>query len=192
MLKQIKSRIKAYNEIVRLQYRFRMNGGTLDKPYRVLNSKYVQIGKNVKIKKDSRIECLPLFRGNKYNPIIIFEDRVTIGFNSTIFCTDYLRIGHDTILAGGCMVSTENHGTNPELDVPYHAQPLISAPVQIGYGCWLGQNVCVLPGVHIGNKCIIGANAVVNKDIPDYSIAVGVPARVIKTYNFDKHIWEKK
>lgn len=191
MFKRIKSRVKANYEILKLQYRFWMKGGTLEKPYRVLNAKYVQIGKNVKIKKDSRIECLPLFRGIRYNPQIILEDGVTIEYNSTILCTDYLRIGRDTILAGGCMVSTENHGIDPELDVPYHAQPLISAPIQIGYGCWLGQNVCVLPGVHIGNKCIIGANAVVNKDIPDYSIAVGVPAKVIKTYNSDKHIWEK-
>lgn len=192
MLKHLYSTVRSYLEIVKLQYRFRIKGGTLDKPYRVLNSKYMQIGRNVKIRKDSRIECLPLFQGNKYNPQIIFGDGVHIGYNCTFLCTDLLQIDRDTILAGGCMISTENHGVNPESAVPYHAQPLTSAPVHIGAGCWLGQNVCVLPGVTIGRRCIIGTNAVVNKDIPDYSIAVGVPARVVKTYNFNKHIWENQ
>ena len=122
----------------------------------------------------------------------MFEDGVIVGYNCTIFCTDFLRIGKDTILAGGCLITTENHGVDPESDEPYQVQPLMSKPVQIGQGCWLGQNVCVLPGVTIGNKCIIGANAVVNKDIPDYSIAVGVPARVVKSYNFLKHTWENQ
>lgn len=192
MLKQIKSNIRDFIEVVKLQYRFRVNGGTLGKPYRVLHAKFVQIGKNVKIKKDSRIECISSFHGCHYAPEIIFEDGVIIGYNCTFFSTARLRIGKDTILAGGCLITTENHGIDPESDDPYHEQPLTSAPVQIGRGCWLGQNVCVLPGVHIGDRCIIGANAVVNKDIPDYSIAVGVPARVIKTYNFEKHVWESQ
>ena len=191
MLYWVNRHIKSFLEIVRLQYKFLKNGGSLGRPYRVLNSEYVMVGKRVNIKKSSRIECFPFFHGYRYNPQIIFEDGVIVGYNCTFFGTHTLRIGQDTILAGGCMVTTENHGIDPESKVPYHAQPLTSAPVSIGSGCWLGQNVCVLPGVRIGNKCIIGANAVVNKDIPDYSIAAGVPAKVLKTYNFDKHVWEQ-
>lgn len=191
MLKLLKNNIRAFVERTRLQYKFYKKGSFLGRPYSVVNSKYVEVGNNVKVKKNSRIECFSSFCGTNYNPKIVFEDGVIIGFNCTFFGTHTLRIGHDTILAGGCMVTTENHGIDPVSNIPYHAQPLSSAPVDIGNGCWLGQNVCVLPGVKIGCKCIIGSNAVVNKDIPDYSIAVGVPARVIKTYNFDKQIWEK-
>lgn len=191
MFRLIKNNIKAFIERFKLQYKFYKSRSCLGKPYSVLNSQYIEVGHNVKIKKNSRIECFSMFGGKEYEPRLIFEDGVIVGFNCTFFCTDTLRIGHDTILAGGCMVTTENHGINPESALPYHAQPLTSAPVSIGNGCWLGQNVCVLPGVKIGCKCIIGSNAVVNKDIPDYSIAVGVPARVIKTYNFDKCKWEK-
>lgn len=191
MLRFIKNNIKAFIERFKLQYKFYKSRSYLGKPYSVLNTQYVEVGHNVKIKKNSRIECFSMFGGKKYDPRLIFEDGVIVGYNCTFFATQTLCIGHDTIFAGGCLVTTENHGINPISDLPYHAQPLTSAPVVIGNGCWIGQNVCVLPGVKIGCKCIIGSNAVVNKDIPDYSIAVGVPARVIKTYNFEKCKWEE-
>ena len=62
--------------------------------------------------------------------------------------------------------------------------------VEIGEGSWLGENVCVL-GAIIGRHCVIGANSVVTKDIPDYSIAVGAPAKVIKRYDFTTNSWQK-
>lgn len=80
---------------------------------------------------------------------------------------------------------------NPESELPYMRQPLESKPVSIGDGCWIGEKVCILPGVTIGKKCIIGAGSVVIKSIPDYSIAAGNPAKVIKQYNFENHNWEK-
>ena len=80
---------------------------------------------------------------------------------------------------------------NPEIIVPYYEQELITAPVVIGEGCWIGEKAVILPGVHIGKKCIVAAGAVVNKDIPDYSLVGGVPARILKRYNFSSHKWEK-
>ena len=62
--------------------------------------------------------------------------------------------------------------------------------VVIGEGSWLGEHVCVI-GASIGKNCVIGANSVVTHDVPDYSIAVGVPAKVIKRYNFNSKQWEK-
>lgn len=57
----------------------------------------------------------------------------------------------------------------------------ITKPIKVGNECYIGNNVIILPGVTIGNHCIIGAGAIVTRDIPDNSVAVGVPARVIKT-----------
>ena len=54
-------------------------------------------------------------------------------------------------------------------------------PVRVGLGTWLGIGVVVLPGVTIGQGCVVGANAVVTSDLPDYAIAAGVPARVLRT-----------
>ena len=89
------------------------------------------------------------------------------------------------------MISSENHGMDPESEKSYMRQPLVSKPVSIGDGCWIGEKVCILPGVTIGKKCVIGAGSVVTKSIPDYSIAVGNPAKVVKQYNFETQHWEK-
>ena len=62
--------------------------------------------------------------------------------------------------------------------------------VEIGDGSWLGENVCIL-GASIGRNCIIGSNSVVTKDIPDYCIAIGSPAKIIKRYNLKTKEWQK-
>ena len=63
-------------------------------------------------------------------------------------------------------------------------------PVVIGENTWLGENACIM-GASVGMHCVIGVNAVVTKDIPDYSIAVGSPAKVIRQYNQVTQKWEK-
>jgi len=78
------------------------------------------------------------------------------------------------------------------IDVPIMEQGINRiAPVTIGRETWLGQNVVVLPGVTIGKHCVIGANSVVNSSIPDYCVAVGAPARVVRQYNRETDKWEK-
>lgn len=63
--------------------------------------------------------------------------------------------------------------------------------LKIGDGSWIGTHVAIIGDVHIGKNCVIGANSVVTKDIPDYSVAVGIPAKIIKQYNFTTNSWEK-
>jgi acetyltransferase-like isoleucine patch superfamily enzyme len=73
---------------------------------------------------------------------------------------------------------------------PYKYQKLFRiAPIRIKRGCWIGQNVVILPGVTIGELTIIGANSVVTKNIPDRCIAVGAPAKVIKTWDENTQRW---
>ena len=87
-------------------------------------------------------------------------------------------------------IVSHNHGMNPEESLSYMHQKLSAKCVTIGDGCWIGEKVQIMPGASVGKKCIIAAGAIVTKDIPDYSIAAGVPARVIKSYNFNTHRWE--
>lgn len=166
-------------------------GGYAGNPLFLSNERYVLIGNNVRIKDGYRIECYPHFYNWDYHPKFILEDGVIIGHGFTGFVADTIRIGKDTILAGNVTLISENHGMNPEIDTPYHAQELTTGPIDIGEGCWLGQNVSVLPGVKIGKKCIIATNTVVTKNIPDYCIAAGSPARIIKQYSFENHKWNK-
>lgn len=122
---------------------------------------------------------------------IIFGKRCYCCYYLTILAGADVIIHDDVLFASFVLISTENHGIDPESEISYMDQPLRCAPVEIGEGCWIGEKVTILPGVTIGKRCVIGANSVVTHDIPDYSIAVGSPAVVIKRYDFKEHRWVK-
>ncbi len=105
--------------------------------------------------------------------------RVIFGHHCTLGCKERIEIGDDCLFAE--MVSIRDHDHNfARLDVPIREQGATCAPIVIGHGVWLGAKVTVLKGVTIGDGAIIGANAVVTRDIPPFAIAVGVPARVVR------------
>jgi len=162
-----------------------------EKPLYRRKLRYVSIGERTIIKKGSRIQCDDVFFGKSYFPNLFIGDRCCIGYNFTAFVYDDILIGNDVSIASNVMITSENHGMNPEKSIPYSMQPLINAPVKIEDGCWIGQNVSIMPGVTIGQKSIIGANSVVTHDIPPFSIAISAPARVIKCWNAEIHEWVK-
>ena len=98
-------------------------------------------------------------------------------------------IEDNVLTADRVYISDNLHGyENPA--VPVIKQPIKqNGTVRIGEGSGLGVGVCVI-GANIGKHCVIGANAVVTNGIPDYSVAVGIPAKVIKRYNFNTLKWE--
>jgi acetyltransferase-like isoleucine patch superfamily enzyme len=84
------------------------------------------------------------------------------------------------------MVSIRDHDhCFDRLDIPVREQGAVSAPITIGRNVWIGAKVTVTKGISIGDNAIVGANAVVTKDIPANAIAVGIPARVIRTRQAD-------
>ena len=117
-------------------------------------------------------------------------DNVRVTSRCRITCAGNIVIGNNVLVAPDVFITDHNHGMNPLVEGGYSPQPLNVKDVEIKDGAWLGQRVVVLPGVTIGKRCIIGANSVVSRSIPDYCIAVGTPAKVIKKWNFDESIWE--
>jgi maltose O-acetyltransferase len=89
-----------------------------------------------------------------------------------------IEIGSNVIIGPYCIIHSANHSFNDTVS-PIKLQGYEMASVRIGDDCWLGANVIVLPGVHIGRGTVIGAGSVVTKDIPPYSVVVGNPAKVI-------------
>lgn len=93
-----------------------------------------------------------------------------------------VEIGDHCMIANGSLITDGNHRFT-DLTQPLTWQGYESkGPTRIGDNCWLGANVVVTSGVTIGERCVIGANAVVTRDIPAFSVAVGNPARVIRTH----------
>ena len=109
---------------------------------------------------------------------IIIGDNTRIGIHNTIIGP--VNIGSHVNLAQGITVTALNHNfENPDKRID--EQGVSTQKVEIGDDVWIGANAVVLPGVVIGNHCVIAAGAVVTKDIPPHSLAAGVPAKIIKT-----------
>ena len=152
--------------------------------------KNIEIGNNVRIGRYSRLSAYRAKTGESEGKIII-KDGCYIGDHFRILTASKVELEENVLIASCVVIMGENHSMDPENPIPYKHQPLAPAPVTIKEGAWIGENVSILPGVTVGKRSIIGTGAVVTKDVPDYSIAVGNPARIIKKYNFDTHAWEK-
>ena len=170
---------------------FAKNHSSIIKIMKVKNTKYVVVGKKVKVHENARIECYDEFRGQSFKPSLIIGDGVIIGNNFTALVTNTCRIGSNSVFAHNVSIIDENHGIDPESVLPYHAQPLNSKSITIGSNCWVGCNVTFLAGAKIGDNVVVGAGSVVNKRFGDNVIIAGVPARVIKVFDESKHEWVK-
>lgn len=117
-----------------------------------------------------------------YGCNIELEDNVYFNANCVVLDCAKVKIGENTLIGPNVQLYTPIH----PLDIKSRNSGFESAkPITIGKNCWLGGSVVVLPGVNIADGCVIGAGAVVTKDIPPNSLAVGNPARVIRTIEQD-------
>lgn len=162
----------------------------IGKGLQVHNPKNIYIGKNVTIGRYSRLSA---YDGGEPQNLIKIEDSCYIGqmFSALSGGGGDLIIKNHTLIASYVTICSENHSINPECGKAYGSQALSGKNTIIGEYCWIGEKVIILPGVEIGDWCVIGAGSCVTTSIPSYSIAVGNPAKVIKTYNFEKHQWVK-
>lgn len=111
-----------------------------------------------------------------------------IGIGNTIIGP--VHIEDDVIFAQHVTLSGLNHEYR-DVNTPIHKQPIHTAPIHIKSGAWIAANSVITAGVTIGKNSVVAAGSVVTKDVPDYSIAAGNPAKVIKKYNFDTKEWER-
>ena len=106
-------------------------------------------------------------------------DKVVFGKDNTVNCYLDVEIGAATIVADWVYITDFDHRIE-DITVPIKDQGIVKTPVRIGPDCWLGTKVSVLRGTRIGRGSVLGAHAVVKGEIPEYSIAVGAPAKVVK------------
>lgn len=154
----------------------------------------IQLGRNIIFGDGTKLAAIPSFSSSyakqQFNPILRIGNNVQVTASLQVYAMKEIIIDDNVLFAANVFISDGFHGYN-RIDIPYKDQPMSNLePVVIGEGCWIGQNAVIMPGVMIGKFAIIGANSVVTKQIPEYSIAVGNPARVIKKWNFETRNWE--
>lgn len=168
----------------------------------LLNPFFHHLGRGVRIRRTVRMDVVPfnkLVIGQK----TIVEDftvinngvgDVRIGCDSLIGLGNAIigpvMIGDKVILAQNVVVSGLNHAYHDAL-AAIKDQPIETTAIKIGDGCWLGANVVVTAGVTVGRHCVVAAGSIVTKDVPDYSVVVGNPGRVVKTYDPVQGAWVK-
>ena len=155
---------------------------------RVDGKENISIQKNVVVQKMSWIAAVPLTNTTVCR-LSIGEGSIIGNFNH-IYATGEIEIGKKVLTADKVFISDNLHNYE-DINIPIMDQGIKQlSKVSIGDGAWLGENVCIV-GANVGRNSIIGANSVVTKDIPDFCIAVGSPARVIKKFNLESKKWER-
>ncbi len=163
-------------------------------PRVVTNPECMELGDNIFIGRDSVLCCIKLRTLSpgelQYSPKLVIGSGVCVTANLQVYCLSSVSIGDNVLMAANVFICDCFHGFKDPYS-PYKDQDYWRiSPIKIGAGSWIGQNVVIMPGVEIGEQVIIGANSVVTCSIPTRSIAVGSPARVIKTWNEARKSWE--
>jgi lipopolysaccharide O-acetyltransferase len=147
-------------------------------PVRVHGASRIAVGSGVFVGANSWLQVLSGGEG----PAITIGDGAAIAGHCVLSATESITIGSNVSLARNVYIADHTHAYT-EADRPVLAQGLAGiSGVEIGDGAWLGENVTVLPGVRIGCGAVVGANSVVGSDIPDYALALGAPARVVRRF----------
>lgn len=153
----------------------------------IINRGEVKFGKEVVIRSSTGILV------HNQNSKISLGNNVDIGNHSRIASINSVILKDGVLLGPHVFIADHNHEyRDPNIHI--YKQGVMACErsrVLIDDGTWLGTNVVVVGNVHIGKNCVIGANSVVTKDIPDYCVAAGIPCKIIKQYNFETKKWGK-
>lgn len=142
-----------------------------------LSKENVIIGDNFTLSRNSTIECTGVI--NEIGEGLIIGNNVGISERAMIAVRGSVKIGNDTIFGPGLKLLSENHVFENK-DLLIRNQGVKRIGVEIGNDCWIGASVTILDGVKIGDHAVIAAGAVVSKDVHNYEVVGGVPAKVIK------------
>jgi acetyltransferase-like isoleucine patch superfamily enzyme len=162
----------------------------LFKPVAVSNPRRISIGERTQIRDFARLEVI-------HRPHLGWESNLQIGNDVLIeqgvhiVCQGTVTIGNDVAITAYCAIVDTYHPHDPPDVLPPIGRrlPTEQTSVTIGAGTIIGMHTVVLPNVHIGRGCIIGAGSIVSQDIPDYAMAAGSPARVISRFDPQTRAW---
>ena len=149
---------------------------------RMKGGRNIVVGSDIIIRKNSTIAAQTKYFGQKLCPVIIIEDGVDLGEDTFITASNRIVIGRNSLFGRMVTVTDNSHGTTSieDLSKAPHLRMVISkGEVVVGENVWIGDKATILPGVHIGNGAVVGANAVVTKDVPPFCVVGGIPAKIL-------------
>lgn len=153
----------------------------------IVGGNFIDVGNNFSAGRNLYLQAWNVYQGKltEYVPKLIIGNNVSIMDDCQLSCAQNIIIEDGVLLGNNVFITDNFHGksTLSEMMIPPLKRNLYSkGPVLIKKNVWIGRNVCIMPDTVIGEGAVIGANSVVTHDIPDYSIAVGAPATVIRQY----------
>lgn len=163
-------------------------GSALFRPFRLDGGDEIVIGDGTVFQRGAWLYCSGV---DGRTASLSVGDGCVFGYNNHITAVGQVVIENHVLTANNVYISDNLHSYE-DVGVPIMHQPVkFKREVVIGSGSWIGENACII-GARIGKQCVIGANAVVTSDIPDYSVAAGVPARIIRQFDPNLKKWVTK
>lgn len=148
------------------------------RPFRIDGAAAIEIGARTVMQRGGWLYAAP---GDKATPAMLIGSGCVFGYANHITAVSKVIIGDNVLTANNVYISDNLHAYE-DVSLPIIKQPVqFKGEVVIGDGCWIGENACII-GASVGRNSVIGANAVVTRDIPEYSVAVGAPAVVIRRF----------
>ena len=162
-------------------------------PIVIRGKKYIDFGTSLTTGYNCRFDV----NGVHSSKILVFGKNDNIGDNVRISCAKSIVLGDNVLIGSRVLIIDNSHGkysgdNQDSPDTNPNERELDTKPIKIGDRVWIGENAVILPGVRIGSGCIIGANSVVTKDIPDNCVVAGSPASIIKKWSPEEKKWIKQ
>lgn len=158
--------------------------------FKIEGPEYISIGTNSSIGRNSWMACYDRLADQKFEPQLQIGSNVRIGNHSCITVIDGVSIGDGCLFSDYVYISDHSHEFSPRSSEPLVSHPLKKGGrVVIGQNVFVGMRATIMPGVSLGNHCVVGASSIVTKSFPAYSMLVGAPAKLIKSFSEEENDW---
>lgn len=166
-------------------------GAWIKKPEQIFGASRLHIGAEARIEKGAILYAVKRYAGKDYDGRIEIGKNTFANRNFNATSAFGIKIGDEVAFGPNVFLADFDHGFEDFNMGRINTDLVSKGPISIGYRCWIGANVYIGSGVDLGEYCVVGANSVVTKSFPAFSIIAGSPAKLIRQYDQEKESWIK-